>query len=87
MPNLNFPRVCGQPKVQAKYNVLPEHFQVFEIPSVSAEGHGDHFFVKIRKRDSNTHAVVQSFCRQLGLKPVDIGYAGRKDKWAITEQW
>lgn len=87
MPDLNFPRVSGEPVVQASYNALPEHFQVFEIPEITPDGQGDHFFLKIRKRDANTHAVVQSLARYLGLKPVDIGYAGRKDKWAVTEQW
>ena len=87
MPDLNFPRACGEPKVKATYNNEPEDFQVTEIPSFIPAGHGDHYFLLIRKRNLNTQAVVQSLCRQLGLKPVDIGYAGRKDKWAVTQQW
>ena len=87
MPELDFPRVCGEPVVAAQFNAEPEHFRVTEIPLLSLTGEGDHYYLRIRKHNLNTHSVVQSLARQLGLKPVDIGYAGRKDKWAVTEQW
>ena len=65
----------------------PADFQVDEVPAYSASGHGDHFLVKIRKIGLTTQEGIQLLARASDCSPRDIGFAGRKDKCAITTQW
>ena len=62
-------------------------FVVKEIPLEVPLGRGEHVYLKIRKRHANTHWVAQQLAEFCDLRPVDIGYAGRKDRHALTEQW
>jgi tRNA pseudouridine13 synthase len=77
----------SKPVSQAVMRQTPEDFQVVEIPSFVPEGEGEHEFLLIRKTGENTDWVAKllaSFC-QIPVK--DVGYAGKKDRHAITEQW
>jgi len=65
----------------------PEDFQVLEHLSFEPTGQGDHVFLNVKKTGCNTEWVVDQLCQLTGLKPVDIGYAGLKDKHAVTTQW
>jgi len=65
----------------------PEDFRVDEIPLYPPSGHGDHTFVSIEKRRRTTEDVANSLARLAGVKPRDVGYAGRKDREAVTTQW
>jgi tRNA pseudouridine13 synthase len=65
----------------------PEDFQVFEVPAYAPQGQGDHLFVHLEKRDLSTPELVQRLSRELKIKPMHFGVAGRKDKRAITRQW
>jgi tRNA pseudouridine13 synthase len=77
------PKAEGAPRIRAS----PEDFVVDELPLYPAEGEGGHTFVRIEKRGRNTEEVVRALARALGIKPADVGYAGRKDRNAITRQW
>ena len=59
-------------------------FVVKEIPLEVPFGRGEHVYLKIRKRHANTHWVAQQLAEFCDLRPVDIGYAGRKDTYAKT---
>ena len=65
----------------------PEDFLVDEVPAYPASGHGDHFLVKVRKTGLTTQEGVSLLARASGCSPRDIGFAGRKDKCAVTTQW
>ncbi len=71
----------------ARIKVRPEDFVVDEIPVYSASGEGGHTFLRIEKRMRSTEQVVGELARALDLTRRDIGYAGRKDRVAITRQW
>jgi len=71
------------PRIRASH----EDFVVDELPLYPAEGEGGHTFVRIEKRGRNTEEVVRALARALGIKPGDVGYAGRKDRNAVTRQW
>ena len=64
----------------------PEDFQVEEIPLYEPSGSGPFLWLWIEKKGRNTQDVVTDLCRELGLKGRDVGYAGRKDRHAITRQ-
>src|ERR1043165_405327 len=64
-----------------------EDFQVEEIPAYPAAGVGTHCYLKIEKRGFSTMAAADILAKLLGRKNIDIGYAGLKDKQAVTSQW
>jgi len=71
----------------ARIRSRPEDFRVEEIPLYPPLGHGDHTFVSIEKRSRTTEDVAQTLARFAGVRARDVGYAGRKDREAVTTQW
>jgi len=64
----------------------PEDFRVTELPSYLPQGSGSHTYVRVRKRVLATRDLVTALLHQ-GLREQEIGVAGLKDKFAVTEQW
>lgn len=77
----------SKPVSQAVIRQIPEDFQVVEIPSFIAEGEGEHEFLLIRKIGENTDWVAKLLAKFCQIPIKDVGYAGKKDRHAITEQW
>lgn len=50
-------------------------------------GEGEHDFLCVRKRGRNTHEVARLLARHAGVSQVAIGYAGLKDRNALTTQY
>ena len=67
--------------------VQPEDFIVEEIPAYLPSGEGDHLYAWIQKSNTDTFSVIAGFAKALKLKTTDIGYAGMKDKRAVTRQY
>jgi len=65
----------------------PEDFVVDEIPLYAPSGEGGHTFVRVEKRFATTEEIARSLARAAGVAPRDVGYAGRKDRFAVTRQW
>jgi tRNA pseudouridine13 synthase len=65
----------------------PEDFVVDEIPLFAPSGEGAHTFVRIEKRGRTTEEVARLLARLAGVPHAEIGYAGRKDRHAVTTQW
>lgn len=65
----------------------PEDFRVEEIPLYPLLGEGPHTYLLIEKRERTTDAVLRDLARQLAVERRDVGYAGRKDRHAVTRQW
>lgn len=65
----------------------PQDFQVEEIPLYPAAGHGEHTYVLIEKEGLTTEQVARRLARLAEVPPREVGYAGRKDRWALTRQW
>ncbi len=65
----------------------PEDFRVDEIPLYAPSGEGAHTFVRVEKRLRTTEEVARELARAGGLRAAEIGYAGRKDRDAVTTQW
>lgn len=65
----------------------PEDFFVDEILDFSPDGDGEHRLLQIEKRARTTVEVVRELARFAAIPQRDVGYAGMKDKLAVTRQW
>ena len=65
----------------------PEDFAVDEINSVPLSGDGEHLWLYVRKIGENTDWVARQLARLTGVSRRNVGYAGLKDRHAITQQW
>ncbi len=70
-----------------KIKVYPQDFIVTEILPFQATGTGEHVFVQIKKTSENTEYVARLLARHAKVRSRDIGFAGLKDRHAITSQW
>ena len=66
---------------------LNEDFIVTELPLQSPSGEGEHLWLDIEKNGANTAFVAQQLAEATRVQDVDVGYAGLKDRYAITRQW
>jgi len=64
-----------------------EDFYVEEIPEVIPDGEGPNVYVWIEKLGRTTLDVVLDIARDLHISRKRMGFAGMKDKKAITRQW
>jgi tRNA pseudouridine13 synthase len=71
----------------ARLRTSPDDFVVDELPLYRPEGRGEHTFLHVEKRDRTTEGVARDLARAAGLPPGAVGYAGRKDRRAVTRQW
>lgn len=65
----------------------PEDFRVDEIPLYDMSGEGEHLFLRLEKRELNTRALTKEVSAHSGVSERDVGYAGMKDRHAVTSQW
>ncbi|MBS3116967.1 tRNA pseudouridine(13) synthase TruD [Candidatus Woesearchaeota archaeon] len=65
---------------------LPEDFVVTEISNVKLKLVGKYQYYKIIKKNRNTLDVIKQLAKILHCKEKEIGFAGSKDRRAITEQ-
>jgi tRNA pseudouridine13 synthase len=73
-------RPCG------RIRTTPEDFVVEEVPAYTPSGTGEHVFVRFTKRNRNTMDAVRDIARAAGCDPRAAGYAGMKDRRAVTTQ-
>ena len=62
-------------------------FVVEEIPLYEFSADGEHLILYIRKKNLSTFELIDIISRYLGIKNKEIGYAGLKDKYALTYQY
>ena len=77
----------GRPEASGELRAAPEDFQVWELPLIEPEGSGSHLWLEVRKRDANTPWVASQLAAAAGVSPREVGYAGMKDRRAVTTQW
>jgi len=64
----------------------PELFVVEEIPLYEPDGEGEHIYLRLARDGWTTRDIQKALARLFGLKAVDVGYAGLKDKQARVTQ-
>ncbi len=67
--------------------VHPEDFLVVERPGIEPAGEGEHLLLEIEKTGLGTPELARMLADLHGMDHVDVGYAGMKDKRAVTRQW
>ncbi|MDY6891953.1 MAG: tRNA pseudouridine(13) synthase TruD [Pseudomonadota bacterium] len=86
-----FPSTCqwllGEPPSMATLRSCPDDFQVYEQLPFEPDGAGEHLFLYVRKRGENTAWVARQLAAFCQISPHDVGYAGKKDRHAVAEQW
>mgnify|MGYP003297413112 FL=1 len=81
--------------IGGKLRKKSEDFNVEEVISIPGRSHwiwmqessnGKHQIVKIKANNWDTHVLVKELSRKLNIGQKSIGFAGTKDKRAITTQ-
>jgi tRNA pseudouridine13 synthase len=74
-------------KIDVYFKQSKDDFIVTEVPLYEFSGEGEHLIIKLRKRDLATWDALKILSDYIGCKSKDIGYAGLKDKNAMTIQY
>ncbi len=65
----------------------PRDFVVDEVPLYEFSGEGEHLVLHMRKKNLATWDAIGMIANHLGINAREIGYAGLKDKNALTKQY
>jgi tRNA pseudouridine13 synthase len=76
----------GAPLASGTLRSSPEDFVVVELLGFEPSGAGPHALLTVRKRGANTEWVARELARMAGCKPFEVGFAGLKDRNAVTTQ-
>ena len=82
-----WPYSLGEPGASGIIRRCVEDFVVEEIPRIHPEGEGSHLWLWVEKRSANTDWVAKELARVAACSVRDVGFAGIKDRHAITRQW
>lgn len=77
----------GTPLFAASIRNQPSDFQVTEHLGFELSNSGEHDYLWVEKVAANTDWVARQLARHAGVRGSDIGYAGMKDRHAVTRQW
>lgn len=86
-PLRDWQRAWRDPVMRGVIKQTPGDFQVTEEPGFEISGDGEHDFLWVEKEGANTAWVAGLLARHAGVPVRDVGYAGLKDRHAITRQW
>src|SRR5882724_7209513 len=81
------PRAFGSALGSGVLRAQSDDFIVEEDLGFAPAGVGQHVLLKVRKRDANTQWVARELAKVCGCRPMDVGYAGLKDRRAVAVQW
>ncbi len=73
---------CGRGRIRAS----DEDFRVVEQLGYTPSGEGEHLWLEIEKRDWNTLDVARFLAERAGVPSSHVGFAGLKDRHALTRQ-
>ena len=80
------PTAYGPVPLTARLRATPEDFQVEELLGYDADGTGEHALLWVEKRGANTDWVARELAKFAGVPAVNVGFAGLKDRHAVTRQ-
>ena len=87
MTPLEPPRALGPALSSGVLRAQPDDFIVEEDLGFAPAGTGQHVLLRVRKRDANTQWVARELARVCRCRPMDVGFAGLKDRRAVAVQW
>lgn len=77
----------GGPAATGRIRVEPEDFAVSEVLGHEPDGEGEHLWLWVSKRERNTVDVAGDLARAAGVHLKQVGFAGLKDRNAVTRQY
>lgn len=80
------PYAHGGPSITAALRAEPADFRVDEILGFEPAGEGEHAFLTVEKTGANTEWVARQLAVVAGVAPLAVGFAGLKDRHAVTRQ-
>ena len=80
------PFAHGGPPIAGRLRAEPGDFRVDEELGFEPSGAGEHAFLFVEKIEANTEWVARRLAEKAGVAPMNVGYAGLKDRHAITRQ-
>lgn len=80
------PTAHGAPVLSATIRQHPSDFRVDEIDSFEASGAGEHLLLTVEKTGMNTAFVARLLAQWADVDGRAVGYAGLKDRHALTTQ-
>lgn len=80
------PYAHGGPPLTAQLRATPADFVVEEVLGYDADGDGEHVLLTVEKTGANTEWVARELARFAGVAPLAVGFAGMKDRHAVTRQ-
>lgn len=78
---------AGLPGAGGRIKDQPQDFEVEERPAYLPSGEGEHLYLWIEKVDLTTEQAARQVAAALGVKVQDVGWAGLKDRRAVTRQY
>jgi len=85
--NAVLPKSRTTPLVKGVLRHEAKDFRVDEQLGFDLDDEGEHLWLHVQKTDNNTDWVSRLLARMAGVQNRDIGFAGLKDRYAITTQW
>jgi tRNA pseudouridine13 synthase len=80
------PPAHGAPVLSASIRTTPDDFFVEEIDAFPPSGEGEHLLLTLEKRGTNTAFAAKLIAQWAGVAETAVGYAGLKDRHAVTRQ-
>ncbi|MEM7165449.1 MAG: tRNA pseudouridine(13) synthase TruD [Planctomycetota bacterium] len=78
--------LADTPPVGGRIRAEAEDFHVTEVPLYNFCGRGEHLYLTITKTNRTTLQIVDYLAKNLRIQTLQIGFAGFKDKRAVTQQ-
>lgn len=85
--SLDWAYAYDKPLATGVFRRTPEDFYVDEQLGFDLSGLGEHVYLHIEKRGDNTAWLARQIAQLAGVGGNDVGYAGLKDRHAVTRQW
>ena len=82
-----FRHLSEKPGIGGKIKAFPEDFVVIEDPIPQIFEGRKHAIFLLKKRNWDTMAVIKEIAKRAGISHRDIGFAGTKDRHAVTYQY
>lgn len=82
-----FRHLSEKPGIGGRIKVYPEDFVVIEEPLPSIFEGRKHAIFLLKKRNWDTMAAVREIAKRAGISHRDVGFAGTKDRHALTYQY
>ena len=81
-----WPPAC-RPAATGVLRQVAADFRVDEELGFEPAGSGEHLYLRVRCEERTTAQAQAVLARCFGVAAMDVGYAGMKDRHAVTRQW